>query len=1051
MAASDYDHLYEAAGRKHNVDPGLLRAIAHQESRGNPKAVSPQGAIGLMQIMPATAKGLGVDPTDPTQAVDGAARLLSEALTRNQESLEDAIKEYHGGPDRGIWGPKTRRYGSEVMAAYQGAPEKSGGSGGGDFDESLFGGPDAPSGGGDVAGFDSSLFDVKPEAAKAAGAPTIMVSKDNKIVFGDTGTEVPKGQSDVIVTLTKAGRFKEGAPQGSLEMPFVQRTSQDKFEPGAYYISAPDKDGKSSLQRMPGGESESSFTAGLGQGVADIGLSLGRFLPGTEDSALRAQLEAGQMRYDAQRKGDLVSGAGRFTGQLAASAPLILGAEAALAPLAARFLAPGASQFLAGQAGGNLLTRGASLAARGAGEGAAGAALVSSASDEPLAEQLALGAAGGAVAGPVIPAVVGAGRKVGEAVKGVGGLLTQGGREWMADDVFRKFAGDQPIGGPDSSIPGVELTQAQRSGNPGLAQLETTQRIQDQTPFKLRDRANAAARLDFVENIRGDRNTVADLATAREDALRTARADAFQGAAEVDSRAIVSTIDEALASPEAQMKEVAGPLRELRAKIEQPAETTPEQAAQFNRAVAATFGGDGTALTPEVMQAARSKLGAEFERIAANTEVKWDDALRKDIGQIIHDTAQVIPESRLPPLFKSLQDIASTADDGNNISGLSYQSLTKRGGVLDKLQGSSDTDVRNAASAIRDRLDDALESTLAQQPTTMEGALRAIGSRTDAPPPNALEELRNVRLQYKNLKTVEKALSSAGVDKQVTPEAVLRAVKGNFKDNAYTGGGPLGDVAEAAVRAEQSRPPRVETNAEQIAGMRENVQASIDSLRAKGTDPANLAADRLEAVVARMDEGISGAAPGYAGFREQVRTTAEPVEAMRYLQNLRLTDANGKVTLGAVNSAVETIEKARAKAGNSAAKSISPETMEQLYALRDDLRRAENVYKDAPRGSPTAPHLVTSKIAGDMGAPMAIAGALGAPTHPLALFLGKTFLKGKEAQLQDAITSRLLGAESPTVVSRPAPSRVLNSVKFLGQPLLPVASSMATNRLLGGQ
>jgi len=1006
-----------------------------------------------MQIMPATAKGLGVDPTDPTQAVDGAARLLSEALTRNKESLEDAIKEYHGGPDRGIWGPKTRRYGSEVMAAYQGAPEKSGGSGGGDFDESLFGGPDAPSGGADVAGFDSSLFDVKPEAAKAAGAPTIMVSKDNKIVFGDTGTEVPKGQSDVIVTLTKAGRFKEGAPQGSLEMPFVQRTSQDKFEPGAYYISAPDKDGKSSLQRMPGGESESSFTAGLGQGVADIGLSLGRFLPATEDSALRAQLEAGQMRYDAQRKGDLVSGAGRFTGQLAASAPLILGAEAALAPLAARFLAPGASQFLAGQAGGNLLTRGASLAARGAGEGAAGAALVSSASDEPLAEQVALGAAGGGIAGPILPAVAGAGQKIGRGVREVGELFTEGGRQKIADRAITKFAGDGPMTMDTRElVPGVEPTLAQVTNNPGLAQLERTQRIHDQEAFALRDRANAAARADFVENVRGDRNTVADLATAREAAIRDARTGAFEGAAPVESRAIVSAIDEALASPEAQMKEVAGPLRDLRAKIEQPpAETTPEQAAAFNRAVAQTFGVDAPALTPEVMTQARQQLGSEFERIAANTQVAWDDTLRNDIGQIIHDTAQVIPESRLPPLFKSLQDMASTANDGKTISGLSYQSLTKRGGVLDKLQQSGDADVRNAASAIRDRLDDALESTLAQQPTTMEGALRAIGSRTDAPPPNALEELRNVRLQYKNLKTVEKALSSAGVDKQVTPEAVLRAVKGNFKDNAYSGGGPLGDVAEAAVREQQSRPPRVETGAEQIAGMRENVQDSIDSLRAKGTDAANLAADRLESVVNRMDEGISSAAPGYAGFREQVRSTAEPVEAMRYLQNLRLTDANGKVTLGAVNSAVETIEKARAKAGNSAAKSISPETMEQLYALRDDLRRAENVYKDAPRGSPTAPHLVTSKIAGDMGAPMAIAGALGAPTHPLALFLGKTFLKGKEAQLQDAITSRLLGAESPTVVSRPAPSRVLNSVKFLGQPLLPVASSMATNRLLGGQ
>lgn len=122
MATDDYSDLYETSGAKHNVDPALLRVIVHQESRGNPKAVSPKGAVGVAQIMPKTAKGLGVDPTDPAQAIDGAAQLLSESLDRNNGDVGQAVGEYHAGPDRKIWGPKTAAYQKEVMAAYGGQP-----------------------------------------------------------------------------------------------------------------------------------------------------------------------------------------------------------------------------------------------------------------------------------------------------------------------------------------------------------------------------------------------------------------------------------------------------------------------------------------------------------------------------------------------------------------------------------------------------------------------------------------------------------------------------------------------------------------------------------------------------------------------------------------------------------------------------------------------------------------------------------------------------------------------------------------------------------------
>lgn len=92
-----YQPLFDAATARYGLPAGLLAAVAQVESGGNAEAVSPAGAQGLMQIMPATARGLGVDPLDPSQAVDGAARLLRDHL-RSFGSLDLALAAYNAGP-----------------------------------------------------------------------------------------------------------------------------------------------------------------------------------------------------------------------------------------------------------------------------------------------------------------------------------------------------------------------------------------------------------------------------------------------------------------------------------------------------------------------------------------------------------------------------------------------------------------------------------------------------------------------------------------------------------------------------------------------------------------------------------------------------------------------------------------------------------------------------------------------------------------------------------------------------------------------------------------
>lgn len=97
LAGVPYAELFQQAGAAHGIDPALLAAVARIESGFNPGATSPAGAIGLMQFMPGTAAGLGVDPRDPASAVDGAARYLRQGLDRFG-TVELALAAYNAGP-----------------------------------------------------------------------------------------------------------------------------------------------------------------------------------------------------------------------------------------------------------------------------------------------------------------------------------------------------------------------------------------------------------------------------------------------------------------------------------------------------------------------------------------------------------------------------------------------------------------------------------------------------------------------------------------------------------------------------------------------------------------------------------------------------------------------------------------------------------------------------------------------------------------------------------------------------------------------------------------
>ena len=94
-----YADQINAAAKRHGIDPSLLAGLVKQESGFNPGATSPVGAKGLTQLMPATARSLGVtDSSDPAQALEGGAKYLKQMLDKFGGDPRLALAAYNAGP-----------------------------------------------------------------------------------------------------------------------------------------------------------------------------------------------------------------------------------------------------------------------------------------------------------------------------------------------------------------------------------------------------------------------------------------------------------------------------------------------------------------------------------------------------------------------------------------------------------------------------------------------------------------------------------------------------------------------------------------------------------------------------------------------------------------------------------------------------------------------------------------------------------------------------------------------------------------------------------------
>ncbi len=127
QSRSDFSSYVHQAAAKYDLEPELIKAVITTESNGNHRAVSRKGAIGLMQLMPATANDLNViNPFNPEENIEGGTRYLKQLLERFNGNLTLALAAYNSGPKTvekyGAVPPilETRQYVKKVFSLYNG-------------------------------------------------------------------------------------------------------------------------------------------------------------------------------------------------------------------------------------------------------------------------------------------------------------------------------------------------------------------------------------------------------------------------------------------------------------------------------------------------------------------------------------------------------------------------------------------------------------------------------------------------------------------------------------------------------------------------------------------------------------------------------------------------------------------------------------------------------------------------------------------------------------------------------------------------------------------
>ena len=319
-----------------------------------------------------------------------------------------------------------------------------------------------------------------------------------------------------------------------------------------------------------------------------------------------------------------------------------------------------------------------------------------------------------------------------------------------------------------------------------------------------------------------------------------------------------------------------------------------EQQQAFTRAVSHTFGADSDTLTPDVMQAAKDKLGQAFDNIASKTTITADDGLTNDLIDIQKGAGGLTDQEQIP-IDRQINNVLNAVGPDGTISGQQYQSLTKKGTPLYVAMNNSNPNISQAAGAVKDALDSAMQRSLAAS-----GQSDLAG------------ELQQTRLSYKNLMTVAplaaKAEASGGV---INPTLLQGAVQTSFKNRAFQGAGDLGELASIG-QTLLKQPPSSGT-AERLVGV-----------------------ERIGHAAAGVGAMLSGHPMEAAAVMGSMGGQYVGAKALRsYLDNPRLVDAiinrsapsSQQVAPGLISQSVQNL---LATPGFGATQTLTPSTMRLL-------------------------------------------------------------------------------------------------------------------------
>ena len=549
MALDDYSDLFSQAEQKYNLPAGLLYAQAQNEdSSGDPNAKGQSTkygtAQGVMQLLPDTAKSLGVDPTDPAQAIDGAGKLMRENLDRYKD-LPTALKAYHGGTNSSNWGDKTNTYSQKVQKS--------------------MGITIAP-----VPEAGDDTLEMLKTSTSSTPTSTIKAGDDTLELLNSKSTTPPPPATPPVSTgedLTRS--YASGAANVVKNLPNVPSATLDFLTKSPAYINAL-ANGQTNEQAIATANSLTGtkpFTID-GKPILDSNgkpLTIGTGLNSPINTDLRKLGTMGSNALSAVGTAAapyLARGVNAFDNMIGQGNPNLTAqdinetASAKDAPASVASYQP--QTDVGSEIKSGVQTAGTGAVLRfGPIASLVGNALMQKASEmsggNPLAE-LGAGAIGAKMGG--------------KAENYIGDSITAGVNPLSPSSVARG-AIDKVIGNrvsPEntdltSPIPGVKRTLAEATGNKDLAAEELALRKQNPDAFPTEQ--NQQARADYLQGIT---KTPQDIAIAKEAIDQEAlplKAQAFENKVPTDATPVLDTMQQILASPSGKNKAVRDAFAEV--------------------------------------------------------------------------------------------------------------------------------------------------------------------------------------------------------------------------------------------------------------------------------------------------------------------------------------------------------------------------------------------------------------------------------------------------------------------------------------------------------